>query len=117
MTDQRRFSRVTFEADSSLHLGGSTLAAHLLDISLKGALVTLGDGHAPPLGAPATLELRLTGSNVVIRMQVTVAHLDESRVGLRCESIDLDSISHLRRLIELNSGDPQSIERELSALI
>ncbi|MCG8610315.1 MAG: hypothetical protein MI864_07240, partial [Pseudomonadales bacterium] len=31
--------------------------------------------------------------------------------------IDLDSITHLKRLIELNVGDPSLIERELSALI
>jgi len=35
---------------------------------------------------------------------------------LRCLSIDLDSITHLRRLLELNLGDPQLVERELLQL-
>ena len=32
-------------------------------------------------------------------------------------SIDLDSITHLRRLVELNSGDAAMLERELHTLI
>jgi hypothetical protein len=36
---------------------------------------------------------------------------------LLCESIDLDSITHLRRLVELNAGDPALLERELTALV
>jgi hypothetical protein len=50
-------------------------------------------------------------------MNTRVAHLENTHVGLRCESIDLDSMAHLRRLLELNSGDPELVERELSALI
>jgi hypothetical protein len=36
---------------------------------------------------------------------------------LRCDSIDLDSITHLRRLVELNAGDPRELDRELAILI
>ena len=117
MTDQRKFSRVTFDAESILHVKGSALSAHLLDISLKGALLDIGAAAVPARNSEAVLELRLTGSDVVIRMNTRVARLENTHVGLRCESIDLDSMAHLRRLLELNSGDPELVERELSALI
>ena len=52
-----------------------------------------------------------------ISMWGTVVHIDDQQIGLRCDSIDLDSITHLRRLVELNSGDPAELEREISALI
>lgn len=117
MAEQRKFSRVTFDAESFLTVKGQSVPAQLIDISLKGALVNLGRNPLPDPHSRALLELRLTGSDVVIRMTVEVAHLKGTHAGLRCESIDLDSISHLRRLIELNSGDPQLVERELSALI
>ena len=39
------------------------------------------------------------------------------KIGLQCESIDLDSITHLRRLVELNAGDPALLDRELSSLL
>ena len=37
-------------------------------------------------------------------------------VGMVCRHIDVDSISHLRRLVELNLGDEALLERELAAL-
>jgi hypothetical protein len=37
--------------------------------------------------------------------------------GVLCRSIDLESITHLRRLIEVNLGDPAASDRELKALI
>jgi hypothetical protein len=49
-------------------------------------------------------------------MDVTVAHCESEHVGFHCDHIDIDSITHLRRLVELNLGDPELLERELSAL-
>ena len=49
-------------------------------------------------------------------MDVWVAHEENKELGLKCKDIDVDSITHLRRLIELNLGDPDLLERELSAL-
>ena len=50
-------------------------------------------------------------------MQTAVAHIDANSVGFICEHIDLDSISHLKRLVELNLGDEDLLHRELHALI
>jgi hypothetical protein len=55
--------------------------------------------------------------DTVITMWATAMHVEERHVGLRCDNIDLDSITHLRRLVELNSGDPAILERELGSLI
>jgi hypothetical protein len=49
-------------------------------------------------------------------MDVEVAHQENDEMGLNCKDIDVDSITHLRRLVELNLGDPKLLERELSAL-
>jgi hypothetical protein len=45
-----------------------------------------------------------------------VAHLEGSNVGLKCEHIDLNSLTLLRRLLELNTGDTDLMDRELSHL-
>lgn len=52
-----------------------------------------------------------------VQMRVRLTHEDPSQLGFVCEHIDLDSISHLRRLIELNVGDQEELERELGALL
>ena len=68
------------------------------------------------LGAKCKLRLDL-GQGAMIIMQATVAHLEGTRMGLRCDNLGLDSITHLRRLVELNAGDPNLLERELPALL
>lgn len=50
-------------------------------------------------------------------MLVTLAHQKDGLLGLQCREIDLDSITHLRRLIELNLGSSELLERELGALV
>jgi hypothetical protein len=50
-------------------------------------------------------------------MQVKLTHEDPGQLGFVCQYIDLDSISHLRRLIELNLGDQEELDRELAALL
>ncbi|MCZ6552415.1 MAG: PilZ domain-containing protein, partial [SAR324 cluster bacterium] len=66
---------------------------------------------------PVHLDINLGAPDAVISMDCEIAYLTADRVGLRCVTIDLDSIAHLRRLIELNSGDPKQVERELSLLV
>lgn len=49
-------------------------------------------------------------------MDGTVVHCEDGHLGFRCDHIDLDSISHLKRLVELNLSDEALLERELSEL-
>jgi hypothetical protein len=49
-------------------------------------------------------------------MEVVLTRAQPQSLGFVCRHIDLDSISHLRRLVELNLGDEQLLERELAAL-
>jgi hypothetical protein len=50
-------------------------------------------------------------------MQGVITHVEGLYIGLACRNIDLDSVTHLRRLVELNLGDVALLERELSALV
>jgi len=115
--DQRVFSRIPFAAVVKISNESGSRESTLLDISLKGALITRPtDWQAEP-GEKFTLELDLdSGEDVVIRMQTRVAHSESDHIGLHCDHIDVDSITHLRRLIELNLGNPELLDRELAAL-
>lgn len=114
-SNQRHFSRVPFQTRvRMIGVAGST-AVQLLNISLKGALVSRPPGWGVDPGTLLALELTLV-EDQVIRVNVKVAHSESDRVGLYWEHIDLDSMTHLRRLIELNLGDPDQLDREFSAL-
>ncbi len=112
---QRAFSRIPFEADVKLIQEGREWQGRLRDLSLKGALVERPQGWDEGSGGDFVLEIALDGG-VVIRMDVEVAHVEEDRIGFHCKDIDLDSVTHLRRLVELNLADPALLERELAAL-
>jgi len=114
--ERRKFSRILFDAHVELAQGEFHWRASLLDISLKGLLLqqTL---PAEVAQEQSILVKILLSDNTSIAMSVIVAHQHHNQTGLVCTSIDIDSVSHLRRLIELNLGDAAEAERELSELI
>ncbi len=115
--ETRRFSRISFHRPAVLLLAAGRGACEVLDVSLKGALLELPAGVEPGAGERCTLEIRLDAGEAAIRMVGRVAHRADRRVGIRCEEIDLESITHLRRLVELNLGDDDLLHRELAALV
>lgn len=116
-TEKRHFSRIPFSAKVHLVSAEGSWHAELLDVSLKGVLITLPKGWSAQTGDHFLLEFDLDNPEIAIRMEVAVAHTEENHVGLRCVHIDLDSITHLRRLVELNLADAEILDRELHALI
>jgi len=114
--ERRHFWRAAFRSPVLITGPAAAAEAELLDISLKGALVLVPPAWPGKMGDACRLELRLA-DDVAIVMDAAVAHLEGRHLGLRCQGIDLDSITHLRRLVELNAGDPALLERELQALL
>jgi hypothetical protein len=114
-TAYRRFLRSSFMARARLNLGGQFCDAQVLDMSLKGALVDVGLEQYCPVGARGRLRLMLTPT-IFIAMDVVVMRLQDTRLGLRCVHIDLDSVTHLRQLMERNALDPSMLARELYLL-
>jgi len=116
MSERRRFVRIEFHARTELSQGTYTWPVELLDLSLKGLLIKKPE---PWLGDPEkrfVADIHLS-NEVHVRMEVSLAHDDHGHLGFVCEHIDLDSIAHLRRLVELNVADHDELERELAALI
>jgi len=118
ITETRKFSRLPFSTESYV-IDPTTqqkFPARLLDISLKGALVERPTFWNPEPGHHCRLEIALSDSDVTIKMDTQVAHVEDTHLGLMCLAIDLESITHLRRLMELNLGDSTLLERELFSL-
>lgn len=114
--DRRQFWRAHFRAGAMLQTGPVAWQCRLEDISLKGALLEMPEGAELTVGEVCRLLLDLA-SGASIAMQGAIAHVDGRHAGLRCDSIDVDSIIHLRRLVELNAGDAAVFERDLATLL
>lgn len=115
LDERRQFLRPAFHAPARLTVLDRHFQARLLDVSLKGALVEHDGSWTAVNGQMCHLRIEL-GAGVLIAMQASVAHVDERHIGLHCERIDLDSITHLRQLVEHNAQDPALLERDLANL-
>ena len=114
--EKRRFRRAAFQSPGRLIDALGITPVTVIDLSLRGALIETLQAWSGCLEDRCQLKVELA-PGVFIAMWATVAHLEGNQVGLRCDHIDHDSITHLRRLVELNSGDPWLLDRELANLI
>ncbi|NWC08644.1 PilZ domain-containing protein [Pseudomonas agarici] len=119
MTDhpinRRRFKRIAFDAVTTLGQGATIWSAPLVDLSLKGLLVHRpGNWHDGTRGV-FLVDIRLA-EHAHVEMDAELVHEDHGQLGFKWLHIDLESIQHLRRLIQLNLGDEAQMERELDAL-
>lgn len=114
--ERRRFHRVLFDAPTRVTAAGDEFITTLVDISLNGALLIRPDNWSGVTGDDVSLVVLLDDSEARIHMNARVAHAEADSIGLRCLSIDMESIGHLRRLVELNLGDVSLLERDLLAL-
>lgn len=115
MNEKRRFHRVRFDCVAKLNMAGKQYVVEVLDLSLKGVLVRLPARLELAEQVPAVLAIGL-GQGQDIVMELEPAHREGDQAGFHCAHIDVDSMTHLRRLVELNAGDSSLAERELAAL-
>jgi hypothetical protein len=114
--NKRHFTRIAFDSPVYLSKDAATWQSKLVDISLNGVLIDRPANWQGSVGDLFMLTLDLNESDIEIRMEVQVAHMENDHIGFHCKHIDLDSITHLRRLVELNIGNTEILNRELSAL-
>jgi len=115
MSDKRVFQRVLFSHDAKLIHKNIKHTTQVLDLSLHGFLCTLPSAANIKLNDDITLELTLDQERK-ITMQATVVHIEDSHLGMDCHHIDIDSISELKRLIQLNLADDELLNRDVSVL-
>lgn len=116
----RHFSRIPFHADVRLnfYLTDEVQTPHLLDISLKGALVQTEHPIVNSFkGERCRMTLLLGEDGENITMEGKVIHQEGQLLGIECQHIDLDSMTNLRRLVELNTGDEKLLQRELGEML
>ncbi|MDP3775939.1 PilZ domain-containing protein [Methylotenera sp.] len=120
MSESRRFTRIHFDAEVQLniHLIDDIHIAHLIDISLKGALVETDRPITTYIKERSCImTLALDNHEQKITMQGKIIHHEGSLIGLESLHIDLDSITNLRKLIQLNTSDDKHLDTELSHML
>lgn len=114
--DKRKFTRISFVQQVLVETEHDVIDAYCLDLSLRGILLARPEAVHWRLEQPITITLTLE-QDVRITMRCSVAHIGDEVVGCACDSLDIDSLTALRRLLELNFPDQEVVYRELSELL
>lgn len=115
-TERRRYTRVDFDAEALISQNSVSYPAKIIDVSLNGILLEPPKHYELRSDQPADIHIRLSEEDT-IHMRVTLVHSSHHVLGFQCDSIGMESITHLRKIIELNMDDPNASERVLAELI
>jgi hypothetical protein len=116
MENRRQFTRILFSIKAEIEIEKNMYHVSIHDISLNGALITVIESDQSLKGKQGTLHFLLSDDESEVNMNITVVHEKANETGLQCNAIDIDSVTHLRRLVELNLGNNEQLNKELSQL-
>ena len=114
--ERRQFTRFPFDGLVSFEYQGTNYQCELIDISLQGALLETKENWVLGRVQDLDFDLQLNDHAVEVKFKGSIVHVKDEQIGINCEHIDIDSASHLKRLVELNLGDSLLLARELSAM-
>ncbi|MCG3721637.1 PilZ domain-containing protein [Vibrio cincinnatiensis] len=116
MTDRRRFSRILYQAPATLIQGQRQLATCIQDLSLHGLLLWAVDEPNINPSEPLDVEFTLPESDITLTMVAKLVRQNERILHLKIDHIDIESIAHLKRMIELNVGNDELLHRDIEHL-
>ena len=113
--NRRQFRRVRIDADARVYSDRAMWPTRCIDVSLKGALIERPAEWAGEHGKTQRLELRFH-TLLIVSVNATVVHVSPRFIGYRFQRMDLDSFMRLKRIVELNLGDPELLSQELTLM-
>jgi hypothetical protein len=117
MSNKRRFSRIKCVEKCIVETANGPISVKLLDIALKGALVEHGSDLPANPGDRWKLLYQLDGSNIVLEFAAEVVHCRGDQTGVKFIEMDLDTMTHLRSLMEARTVNPEQVRYELELFL
>lgn len=113
MDEKRYFSRINFTARTQIEFSGNVYEGELLDLSLRGALLSFKDQVPMKMNDSCTLIIYLHSSDIKLLFEAVLTHIHKNNLGFKFVSEDVGTMTHLRNLLSLNVGDYDKITDEL----
>jgi len=114
-SERRKFTRAPFETEIRVTADeGIVVSNRLRDISLGGAYIY--SERSPKEGSPCTLVIDLIGPRTLLRIEVEgdVVRCEDQGMAVKFTQIDVDSLIHLRHLIQVHAKAPEVIALEFA---
>ncbi|WP_425666413.1 PilZ domain-containing protein [Vibrio tubiashii] len=116
MIERRRFSRIVYQTQATLTQESAVVNALVCDLSLHGLLLTSEQSDQLDTNKQVDVEFSLAGSDVTIQLVGNIVGLNNNVIRVSIDHIDIESIGHLKRLVELNVGDDDLLHRDIEHL-
>ncbi|MCR9938725.1 PilZ domain-containing protein [Vibrio antiquarius] len=116
MAERRRFSRILHQAPTKVEQRDLAIEARIQDLSLHGLLMKVEETEALDPALPAHVTFSFDQSEQVITLKAQIVDISKCEIRLKIIKIDIESISQLKRFIELNVGNNDLLNRELEHL-
>ncbi len=114
-SERRRFTRIPLMKEVTLYTGMRSWTSKIHDLSLKGALLSCPDDHEMKSGDLLRLSIPIENSPAII-MNIQVVHVNDDTFGAEWTQIDMDSFASLKRTIELNIKEKESLREDIKTL-
>jgi hypothetical protein len=112
--EKRRHTRTNFQIQALLYHNLSEYSGHVINLSMRGALIESDDILEIPVDSLLEVRLLIIGasSTLKINFRGLLVRSEENFLGFKIESMDLDSFIHLKNIIAYNNGDYDKIMEE-----
>jgi len=116
MVERRHFIRILYQTPAKLRQSKQEWLTEVRDLSLQGILLTCPPNWTPSLDKHYSVSFCLHDCEIELNMETQLVHHDSDYLRMQIHHIDIESASHLRRLVELNVGTDELLHRELEQL-
>jgi len=113
ITDNRYYSRISFVAEAEVFVDAMCHSAKMLDLSLRGILLDIQSAEAVDIGLSYPIKIHLPSSDTILRFDAEVVHKNDTYAGFKFLSLDVESMTHLRKILDFNTGDHAKSSSEM----
>lgn len=112
MNEQRIYRRVSFHTEAELNISNAPYQCELIDLALQGALFKVEQELPLAIGQACKITIALPSSELTLEFTGELIHQRGNFYGFIFIAEDAVTMGHLRRLLELNIGDGEEVDRE-----
>lgn len=113
--EKRNFLRTKYTSRAIIKLKEEVVAGEIINLSLNGAMVKLNCPFKCNMYDHIELEMSISNNETAIKINSlgVIVRLEDVEIGIRFETMDLDSFTHLRNIIAYNTGEYDKIMDEM----
>jgi len=112
MANLRNYQRIQFQTTATILVDEQKITCEVIDLALRGALLQTRDSLPLKTGEKVQVNIELPDSELLLAFGAELIHHEQHQYGFLFIDADVESLAHLRRLLELNLGDGEQVDRE-----